>query len=95
VPTDRILEEYAKQYKGYSWLQFFGLFFLPIWFIGLIMIVYAAAMKASFRRKIVEIGVDPDAWEEPLQRHARILFYSGVLMVVGVSVMVWMMWEHS
>ena len=43
-----ILDEYARQYKTLSRLQFFGWFFLFAYLLGLILVVYGMVMNQHF-----------------------------------------------
>ena len=67
---DIVLDEMARQYKKLSWLVFFGVFLLVFYFIGVLVIIYAMVLKSAFRRKVAEMGHDPEAWERPLCAHS-------------------------
>ena len=76
-----ILYEYARTYRWFSCLQLFGVFGLPLFFLGILLIIYAAVQKGALRRKVIEIGYDPEAWETPLRKHASTVSQLGLLII--------------
>lgn len=81
-----VLEEMARQYRNLTWLQFAGIFLLGAYFIGLAMIIYAMVQKPAFRRRVAEMGYDPEAWETPLRAHATKVLLTGaiIFLVLGL-----------
>jgi hypothetical protein len=78
------LQEYARQYRMLTWVQFVGIFLLPAYLIGLIFIVYAMAQKAVLRRRAAEMGVDPLEWERPLRGHSTKIVLTGFVLTAFV-----------
>ena len=48
-----------------------GIFLVPV-AAGMLVIAYVSARKAEFRRRVMEMGYDPEAWEAPLRHYANI-----------------------
>ncbi len=81
-----VLDEMARQYRNLTWLQFVGIFLVGAYFIGLAMIIYAMIQKPAFRRRVAEMGYDPEAWEAPLRAHATKVLLTGIVifLIVGL-----------
>lgn len=88
--TTLVLDECARQYRNLTWLQFVGIFLLGAYFIGLASIIYAMVQKPAFRRKVAELGCEPEAWERPLRAHATKVLLTGpaVFLVIAAAVAV-------
>jgi len=82
------VQEYTRQYETLNWIAFFGFFLLGAYFIGFLMIAYSFIQKSALRRKVAELGGDPEAWEYPLRQQANRLMWWGLfgLLVIGVLV---------
>lgn len=74
------LEEMARQYKSLTYWGLVGLLFIPAYLLGVLIIIYVWIQKPTFRRKVAELGYDPEAWEAPLRKHAT----TCNLVVLGV-----------
>ena len=85
--SEFMLNEMARQYKNLTWLAFIGIFLIPAFLLGLILVVYSMVQKPAFRRKVAEMGYDPEIWEAPLRSHSSMVFIFG-LSIFAVSAII-------
>jgi ribose/xylose/arabinose/galactoside ABC-type transport system permease subunit len=84
------LDEMEQQYKWMTWLQFCSFFVVGFFGLGVIMYLAAKFHKMAFRRKVAEMGDDPEAWARPLREHAfRVLLFGLTLSLVlaGIGIL--------
>ena len=90
-----LLDEMARQYVRLTWLQFFGCFLFSAYLIGVVIYIYAMVQKPAFRRKVAEMGYDPDQWSKPLREHETIVTTVGlVLFVLTPLIILWWYFSH-
>ena len=83
----------TRQYKSLTWLAFVGIFLIPAFLLGLVLVIYSMVQKPDFSRKVAEMGFDPEEWELPLRSHSAKVFISGMaifatIMVIAVKILV-------
>jgi hypothetical protein len=50
------------------------------------MVIYSLVQKPAFRRKVAEMGIDPDERELPLAIHASLVRTAGLVLFVAVPI---------
>lgn len=82
-----VLNECTKQYRNLNWISFAGIFLLSAYFIGLAMIIYAMVQKPALRRRVSELGIDPEPWEKPLRAEFGRIMLWGVAGCLGLAIL--------
>ena len=79
------LQELEREYRTLTHIGCALLFFLlPAGGLGMLLAFFVWQRQQDIRRRVAQLGVPPDAWEEPLKTWAvhTMLYYLAVLAVI-------------
>jgi hypothetical protein len=85
LSVNYVLEEHSRQYLWLSKLQFYGALGIFAYGLGLLVVIYTVMQKSTLRRKVAELGYDPEVWERALRKQAA-KWEAGCLVTILVVV---------